>query len=523
MPTNPPPSPLSLTSAQPSPSPRPLSPAQPPKPHTFPLTRTHQRPNVQRLRIHTTPSAPSGSMAKAKSSKPNGSTTYISEAYTPSPAKLAWQNKMQARAAMGGVPGVGLSPACFREQSAKAGSSVQYAEMILKAAAIDDGDDQSGCFDFEELRRRAKTLRGQYGNEHMLQEHSEAGSRPRALPRWHTYAAGERILHINSIDEDNLSKAVASSTTNTTQPTTASSSPSSKGWWDVLKSPFFNVTPVSGGSGGSASQISSPESPASALQSASLAASRPLPVRLPPPVPTRVPVPASVDVNDHKLRLPAFVAIVMEANRLESERRAADGIGLQTISPLLGAAVNHSAVTNPSASSTTKQEVPMRDYFSPRPPIRPTLPRGIHSLPARLGKAIAPVAAANAARPRNAIASTSFVQAVLDMDAQEKNEKRMKVKRKKMKTFEEEEEDWEFKCCGIDESFADCVDTKEQKIEAQAVSSIKTTVEPRRRPTVKELRSGSNGVMAVERQGDGGIRGGSERRRKLVRWWTSLS
>jgi len=138
---------------------------------------------------------------------------------------------------------------------------------------------------------------------------------------------------------------------------------------------------------------------------------------------------------------------------------------------------------------------------------------------------MAPVVATTATRPRNAIASASFVQAVLDMDAQAKEEKKMKVKRKKMKIFEEEEEDWEFKCCGVDgddESLADCVvDNKENKIDAQAQSkmSIKTTVEEKRRPTIKELRSGSNGVVAVEGQGDGGSRG----RRKLVRWWTRLS
>jgi len=142
---------------------------------------------------------------------------------------------------------------------------------------------------------------------------------------------------------------------------------------------------------------------------------------------------------------------------------------------------------------------------------------------------MAPVAAAGAIRPRNAIASASLVQAVLDMDAQAKEEKKMKVKRKKMKIFEDEEEDWEFKCCGIDESdepLVDwAVDKKEEKIIAQTESkmSVKTTVEVKRRPTIKELRSGSNGVVADRGQGDGGVRGGSERRGKLVRWWTSLS
>lgn len=427
---------------------------------------------------------------------------------------------MQARDAVGSIPGVGLSPACFRAQADKAGVvDTETTSMVV----MDADDDTSGCFDFEELCRRAKTLRGQYDNEH-----AEAGIRPLALPRWHTYSAGERVQHSDPISEDgNVQKAVIASTTNTNQPDTASSSASSKGWWDVLKSPFFIVTPISGGSGGSVSQIPSPESPAGAPLPTSSLASKSLPARLPPPVPTRVPVPASVEVDGHNLKLPAFVAVVMEANRLESERRAANGADLQTktMLPLLRTAADQNALPDSLASSTRKPEVPMRDYFSHRPPLRPALPRGIQTLPARLGRAIAPVTAATATRPRNAIASASFVQAVLDMDAQAKEEKKMRVKRKKMKIFEEEEEDWEFKCCGVDgndESLADCVvDNKENKIDAQAQSkmSIKTTVEVKRRPTIKELRSGSNGVVAVEGQGDGGSRG----RRKLVRWWTRLS
>jgi len=142
---------------------------------------------------------------------------------------------------------------------------------------------------------------------------------------------------------------------------------------------------------------------------------------------------------------------------------------------------------------------------------------------------MAPAAVATGARPRNAIASTSFVQAVLELDAQEKQERKMKVKRKKIKIFEEDEEEWEFKCCGVsgsNETLAKCIVDEKEGTTAGRVeerSSVKTVTALGRKPTVQELRSGSNRTISTEGQECGDVRGGNERRRKLVRWWTNLS
>ena len=99
----------------------------------------------------------------------------------------------------------------------------------------------------------------------------------------------------------------------------------------------------------------------------------------------------------------------------------------------------------------------------------------------------------------------------------------MKIKRR-MKVFEEEEEDdWEFKCCGVsgyDAYLAECIISKEEgnvhEKENRNVDSKPTEV--KRRSTIKESSSGPERVTTEAQQ-----RGGLQRRGKLVRWWTNLS
>lgn len=459
------------------------------------------------------------------------------------------------------------------------------AKRVHILATGDETD--AGCIDFEELCRRARTLSGRYNSE--IEERqalndlsADSVTRPSFLPRWQTYAGGERVLYhdndqmqghevpdvaraVNSHKEagrlvPNASKIVDFPATESidekphqppktiSSPSTATTSPGSRGWWDILKSPFFVVTPVSGGSAsGEKSLVTSPSTGPgdvhkstrpyiSVPEPAPVTPSESLPVRLVPGVLSRKPVPTCAD--GRRMKLPAFVAVVMEANKLERERlgaitEAGAKSCFDTLSPLLGEVLSQEDNMHLKAIPDERPlqlEPSMLDYFSIKPsadqiPLRPPLPRGSQTLPARLGKAVK--LEATAVRPRKEIESTSFLQAVLDLDKKEKEEKKLKVKRKK-KTFAEEEDEWEFKCCGVDgsdEYFAACIDDgqAEKTMQEEKRELRVTSTEVRRRPTVKELRSGSSTtIVGHEGQEDGSVGKGSGRR-KLVRWWTNLS
>lgn len=435
--------------------------------------------------------------------------------------------------------------------------------IVGRDEAGEDGN--NGEIDLDELARRARLLDARYNNTGGVYVQPAPMRRPSQAVRWHTDPINEHA-HEHDLDRgrhhagvlraghQNNSSSIGIEYTKSNDASvpgldsTISSttrSPSIKGWWDVIKSPFFVVTPISAGSGKTAISPStySNDTGQEAQSSPPLPVSKSLPVRLRMPT-----LPARVSEAGRDGKVPAFVAVVVEGSRLESERlatanavRAEDR--LHSSAPLVTCpTIANTATTFMSASpqpTELKADLNMPDYFSQKPPsdsrpLRPSFARAAQTLPARLGKTLVPATTTTPPRPRNDILSSSFLQAVLSLDAQAKQERKtkvkVKVKRQRRKMFEEDsdDEEWDFKCRGVDgdEGFAECVVNDEgAEIENarerwMVEEQEKAVMEFRQRPTVKELRSGSSG-NGVGGGRDDSVGNGGNGRRKLVRWWSS--
>lgn len=477
--------------------------------------------------------------------------------YMPTTAKIAWQHKMRSRGGFAPLSAVALSPAGLRTQTLP----IHPIGSVILAAPCNEAGELRGHFE-------AGVNQHYKGQEHIL-----LATKPVRYKDYNSRAPAAVNSSTGTSHEQKYSDFTFSSPLPGYK-NARSSSPDGNGWWDVLKSPFFVDTPTPT-SGASSSTANAGSEDIVELATEVPALTQTLPTRLHG---AELAPPAAVDSLPN-VSLPPFVAVVIEANRLERMRLAALQLAAGTsytghvTSPAAVAAEADLGAKSPvdepvrMVRPSGNHKSSMHRTTSSARAVRPLLNRGAQSMPGRLYR-LSDFTTTAQDSARKEIKSTSFLQVVLEMDAQEKQEKKMKVKvkvkvkrRKRLAEEgdddeeEEVQEDWDFKCRGVDpenEYFAGCI-VKEKKARSVKESKPEPDPEPdptpmptggnatiamaevRRRPTVKELRSGVKAGHIPKADGTAKlgiardinhvreVSGGSERRRKLVRRWTSFT